>query len=171
MESLQHQHRRWIVLRTRASREAWAEENVAALGVQTYLPRILERQRRNDQKLAVAVPLFPSYLFALVDQWRHLLTVFGVVGVVLRGNEPEFMPSREIERLWQSHSADGLVQLPKPPPTIGVGTSVRIIKGPFCDHVGLVAGMPKHDRVKVLLDFLGRKTDVLLASSDLVIAA
>jgi transcriptional antiterminator RfaH len=164
-------HRRWIVLRTRAYREAFAEEKVAELGIETYLPRILERQRRQDQKLAVAAPLFPTYMFALVDQWRCLLSVFGVVGVIMRGSEPEFMPSREIVRLRSLQTADGLVQLPKPPPEIAPGNEVRILKGPFIDHVGLVAGMREHERVRVLLDLLGRKTDVLIASSDLAIVA
>jgi transcriptional antiterminator RfaH len=163
--------RRWIVLRTRTSREAWAQEHVAACGFQTYLPRILERQRRHEQKLAIAVPLFPSYLFALVDQWRCLLTTFGIVGVVMRGSEPEFMPNREIERMRALHNLDGLVDLPKPPPAIGLNTKVQITKGPFRDHVGIVAGMREHDRVKVLIDFLGRKTDALIASNDLVVAA
>ena len=171
MESLQHQHRRWIVLRTRPSRETYAQENVSALGFECYLPRILERQSRNGQKVSIAAPLFPTYLFVLAERWRVLLTTFGVVSVIMRGSEPDCIPNRIIADLRQRETPDGLIELPKPKQGIALHSKVRILKGPFRDHVGIVAGMRDHQRVRILLDFLGRKTDILIASADLQIEA
>src|SRR5262245_42886179 len=163
-------HKRWIVLRTRAQREAWALENIILKGFDAYLPRVLERQHQQRQKLAVAVPLFPTYMFCLVDRWRDLLSIFGVVGVVMRGTEPDFVPNRIIADI-RARETDGLVVLPKPPQTIGANSQVRVTKGAFRDHIGIVAGMREHERCKVLIDFLGRKTDVLISKADLVLAA
>jgi transcription antitermination factor NusG len=81
------------------------------------------------------------------------------------------MPTREIARLRAMQTPDGLVQLPKPKAEIGPGTEVRILKGAFLDHVGIVEGMRSHDRVNVLLELLGRRVETLIASCDLVAAA
>jgi transcriptional antiterminator RfaH len=163
-------HRRWIVLRTRAGREGYALENVVGHGTEAYLPRILERQNHYGQKLAVAVPLFPTYLFVYVDRWRDLLSVFGIIGVIMRGSDPDFVPNRVITEI-RARESDGLVVLPKAKPQIGLNSTVRVTNGPFRDHTGIVAGMREHQRVRVLLELMGRKTDVLFAERDLALVA
>jgi transcriptional antiterminator RfaH len=163
-------HRRWIVLRTRAGRETWALENVEGHGFKAYLPRILERQNHYGQKLAIAAPLFPTYLFVFADRWRDLLSVFGIIGVIMRGTEPDFVPNRVIAEI-RARESDGLVVLPKAKPQIGINSTVRVTNGPLCGHVGIVAGMREQQRVRVLLELMGRKTDVLFAERDLALVA
>jgi transcription antitermination factor NusG len=170
MDGSSGSYARWIVVRTRVARENWALENVAAQGFEAYLPRIIEKQNRNGQKVAIAVPLFPTYLFVLAHQWRVLLSTFGVVSVIMRGSEPDALPKRVIEELKSRQNADGFVELPKAQ-TIQTGSKIRIIGGPFRDHVGVIAGMRENHRCRVLVDFLGRKTDVLIGAGELVLAA
>jgi transcription antitermination factor NusG len=163
--------KRWIVCRTRGGRENWALENATAQKFECYLPKILERVTFNEQKLAVARPLFPSYMFVLADRWRVLLSTFGIIGIIMRGSEPDSLPNRVINDLRQREGDDGIIVLPKPKAVLGPNSQVQILKGPFAGHVGVIANMRPHERARVLLDFLGRKTDVLIANSDLAIAA
>jgi transcription antitermination factor NusG len=163
--------KRWIVVRTRGGRENWALENATAQEFECYLPKILERVTFNNQKLAIARPLFPSYMFVLADRWRVLLSTYGIVGIIMRGSEPDCLPSRVIHDLREREGEDGIIVLPKPKPVLGPKSEVQILKGPFAGHIGVIANMRPHERAKVLIDFLGRKTDVLIANSDLAIAA
>jgi transcriptional antiterminator RfaH len=165
-------HSRWIVLRTRTGREAWAMENAIALGFTCYLPKVLEAHRRNGVKTMTAAPLFPAYLFtAITDQWRILLNTYGVIGVILRGAEPDTIPKAVIENLRSRETPDGFIQLPKKAPMLGVNSKIRVNSGPFAGHAGLVTGMPGHQRCRVLLDFLGRKVTVLIQEANVSIAA
>jgi transcription antitermination factor NusG len=166
-----HANKRWIVCRTRGGRESWALENATAQHFECYLPKILERVTFNDQKLSVARPLFPSYMFVLADRWRVLLSTFGIVGIIMRGSEPDCLPSRVINELRQREGDDGIIVLPKPKAVLGPNSQVQILKGPFAGHVGVIANMRPHERARVLLDFLGRKTDVLIANADLTAIA
>ena len=50
------------------------------------------------------------------------------------------------------------------------GDQVRIVEGAFADSLALVEGASDHDRVAVLLEFLGRKVRVLVGA-DLIAAA
>jgi transcription antitermination factor NusG len=163
--------KRWIVVRTRGGRENWALENATAQKFECYLPKILERVTFNDQKLSVARPLFPSYMFVLADRWRVLLSTFGIVGIVMRGSEPDCLPNRVIHDLREREGDDGIIVLPKPKAVLGPNSQVQILKGPFQGHAGVIANMRPHERARVLLDFLGRKTDVLIANSDLALIA
>jgi len=165
-------HSRWIVLRTRFGREAWAMENASALGFTCYLPRVLEAHRRKGVKTMIAAPLFPSYLFCSIsDQWRILLNTYGVIGVILRGAEPDAVPRTVIENLRSRETSDGFVQLPKKAEILGVNSKIRVNSGPFAGHFGIVAGMPGNQRCRVLLDFLGRKVTTLIAESAVTVAA
>ena len=49
---------------------------------------------------------------------------------------------------------DGLIELPKAP-GLKPGDHVRIIAGPFSERLALYEGQTSHERVAVLLQFLG----------------
>ena len=49
---------------------------------------------------------------------------------------------------------DGLIELPKAP-GLKPGDHVQIIAGPFSEHLALYEGQTSHERVAVLLQFLG----------------
>jgi transcriptional antiterminator RfaH len=55
-------------------------------------------------------------------------------------------------------------------PAFSPGDQVRIVEGAFADSLALVEGTSEHDRVELLLDFLGRKVRMLVGA-DLIAAA
>jgi transcriptional antiterminator RfaH len=151
----------WIVARTKPSRERWAAENVANQGYDYYFPKIFQ-VRKN---IARAEPLFPCYLFIKTDgSWRVLLSTFGISSVVVFGNSPATVSQQIIDN-FKARETDGCVELPaleECAARFKEGERVRIKEGLFSGHVGVYQGQDPKQREKVLLDFLGRKTSVLL---------
>lgn len=155
---MQGQAQRWIVAKTKPSRDFWAAENVARQGYGFYLPKIYVRNKR----YARAEPLFPSHLFVLVEgSWRFLLSTFGVSGVMLQGSEPAIVATHEIDRLRRLEGADGFIELPGTD-KFKNGEKVRVLDGPMEGRVGVYQGQTGRERVLVLFDFLGRKTPMLI---------
>ncbi len=151
----------WIVARTKAQRESWAAENVARQGYVFYYPRVARRVRGKLGRLMVAEPLFPRYLFVKArNNWHPLLSTFGLAGVVMTAESPSLMPDKVIDELRSREDpTSGLVVLPR----LSEGQTVRVRRGPFGGQSGIYQGSSSIDRERVLLDFLGRKTMVLIA--------
>lgn len=160
----------WFVARTQSNRERWAAENVQRQGHTPYLPIILETHHQkvgHDRiKLFRGRPLFPGYLFVqtIAEQWHFLTGTFGISGVVPGTASRPATVSDSIIQGLRAREVGGVVQLP-PRISFGVGTQVRVTAGAFKDRIGVVDGMPDAARRKVLLDFLGRKTSILVAES------
>lgn len=152
----------WVVARAKSGRESWAVENIIKQGHTPYLPRTLGRRAG----LACARPLFGPYFFVRGVAWHFLLGTFGVAGVVLFGTTPAIIRNDVIANL-KAREVDGLVILPAPPedaPRWKLGSSVRVKGGVFSGNLGVYQGMTPKAQERVLLDFLGRKTSVLIAS-------
>lgn len=162
----------WYVVRTQHLREPWACENLLRQGAEPYLPRIAEKVRRTGTPhLLRARCLFPTYVFVRTEagQWRFLLGTWGVSSLVMCGDLPATLPDTEIAKL-RAREEDGLVKLPERPPLINrfkPNDRVRANNGAFSGFVGLYQGIAPHGRQKVLMDFLGRKTSVLIADEHL----
>ena len=65
---------RWYVVQTQAHAETKACWHLARQGFETYLPRYLKRRRHARRVEMVQAPLFPRYLFVVIDiatqRWR-----------------------------------------------------------------------------------------------------
>jgi transcriptional antiterminator RfaH len=157
----------WVVAQSQPNREQWACENIARLGHQTYFPRISKITLVRGQRIAGSSPLFPRYLFvgSPGGQWRFLLGTWGVAGVVLVGSGPAFVSDQIIADL-RNREQDGLVILPQFRP----GQELRVKDGPFKNERAIYQGSSPKEREEVLLNFLGRKTKVLIARELLEVA-
>jgi transcription antitermination factor NusG len=155
----------WIVVRSKSGRERWAAENISRQGFEFYFPVLSEPKliRSNGalRRVAMARPLFPDYIFVRSsERWRVLLSTFGVMYVLLSGDRPATLFNHEVERL-KSTELDGFVILP--PSRFKRGQHVAVRGGAFDGAQGIYDGLGAKDRVKVLLDVLGRKATVLIA--------
>lgn len=161
----------WFVVRTQPYRERWAAENVARQGALFYLPEVLETVRlvvRGVRKREFRRrPLFPCYLFVKTEgQWHFILTAFGVSAIIPGSNgQPGTIPDRAIQSLREREN-NGVVVLP-PRSAFTAGQQVRLTKGAFSGHVGLYQGHSASDRVRILLDLVGRKVSTIVAENTL----
>jgi len=115
-------------VRSHPQRENFAAECVSQQGYTVFLPRVLQYNGRGAHRLALAKPLFPSYLFVGIEsRWRPLLSTFGVAAVIMAGESPGIVPPSVIEQLRTRLDVDGLVRLPRRQ----CGDRVQIMRGPF----------------------------------------
>lgn len=164
----------WIVAKTHSQRETWACENIARQGGTPYLPRISERVRIKSNSGAHYIYrarcLFPCYVFVRIDgAWRYLLGTFGVSGIITSGGGlPALLADKIIEEIKSREDDSGLVQLPELPRNrqqFRPGARVRISQGNWSGYTGIYDGTGPQERQRILLDFLGRKTTVLIGAS------
>jgi len=131
-------------------------------GYQIYNPQIREQRRRYGRKITSLSQLFPAYVFVLiVSGWWDARWSPGVVRLVMDGLVPARVPDAVISEI-RGRERNGFVELPKPRGLV-LGSKVRLVSGPFCDRIGLVAGLRAHERVLVLLNLLGGQQRVDLA--------
>ena len=150
----------WIVAQTIARRENVAARYIVNAGLEVFDPKVSMHGR--------IVALFPGYLFVrIVDHWRIVAKTAGVLSLIMSGEKPARCPEREIDKI-KAMMHNGLVRLPLPKKTapFTAGQDVRIVSGPFCGFDAIYDGMNKHERECVLLEILGRKVRVEIASSD-----
>ncbi len=155
----------WCVVQTKPREEARAEFNLKRQGFDAWLP-FMERSRRHARKIDTArVPVFPGYLFVEMDMertnWAPINSTFGVARLLVEGARPSVLPNGFITGLRASLSKDGLVALTLD--NIETGAAVRLVSGPFADLTATVLELSSRERVKVLLDVLGRQVTTFVS--------
>lgn len=164
---------RWYVVQTQPHGETKAVGHLKRQGFETYLPRYLKRRRHARRIEIVEAPLFPRYLFVRIDvsaqRWRCIHSTVGVSRLVCNGEEPTPVGDPVISALREREGTDGLVRL-EPRRRFAPGEQVRILDGALASCLGLYEGMADADRVKVLLDLLGRKVRVVVDDLSIVAA-
>lgn len=147
----------WVVAQTKPQRELYAAENLARQEYEHYLPRVLVYH--TDR--AYAVPLFPSYIFVHIkDRWLSLLSTYGITRLIMSGPTPAIIPQHEIDKL-RAREEQGFVNLNKIE-RFRPGQVVHIKKGLYAGMEAIYDAPSPRERAQVLMDYLGRKTKVLI---------
>jgi transcriptional antiterminator RfaH len=153
----------WFIARTKAQREAYAQENLEIRRLDVFLPRVIEVdfENRNIARRRPA-PLFPGYLFIRMnfplDYYRVIWTP-GVRDLVALGSGPVPIGDAVVESIRCRCDNSGVVRLPPAP--WSPGDRVEIPSGPFAGLLATVVSvMPRRRRVKLLIDFLAQQTPV-----------
>jgi transcriptional antiterminator RfaH len=80
---------RWFLVHTQPKSERKAELHLGAQGFRTHVPQIQKTIRHARQLRTVQAPLFPRYLFLILDlgrdRWRSVYSNRGLISVHLRG--------------------------------------------------------------------------------------
>jgi transcription antitermination factor NusG len=135
-------------------------------GIETYLPTVMRKVRRSDRPDRIVY--FPCYLFARIDFEEVPLSSVawmpGVRRIVSSGSRPAIVADELVgvirERLGGVEEV-GYGKFRK-------GDRVRIESGPMRDLIAIFdRPTSAADRVRVLLDVMGRMTPVELDYSDL----
>jgi transcriptional antiterminator RfaH len=153
----------WFCVRSQRRNEHIAAANLQKQGIPVVNPRIRFRRPTVRGPVWVTESMFPTYLFARFDWERALSAVqhtFGVSGVVHFGFFWPVVPDEIIEELQLIIGPEGIRLVE---PAVRVGDAVEVATGAFEGFRGIVTRvMPAKDRVAVLLQFLGRETNVEL---------
>ena len=149
---------RWYVVHTLPLSELRAEANLANQNFRTFLPKRHKTIKHARRMMTVEAAFFPRYLFVALDltrhQWRCINGTFGVSRLVTRGGEPHSVPVGIVEALVASSDDRSILQLG---PRLKIGGPVRVMAGPFADHLAILDHLDDSGRVRVLLELLGRQ--------------
>jgi transcriptional antiterminator RfaH len=160
----------WFCLRARPKHEHIAARHLQQMtGVEVFLPRIRFRRKTRQGPAWVTEALFPNYLFARFD-WAHSLRRVhhapAVSGVIRFGDRWPTVPDSAIDEL---RALFGEHQIRVLSSEMNVGDNVEIVEGAFHGLRAVVTRItPGRERVKVLLDFLGRQTTVEVPAGSLI---
>jgi transcriptional antiterminator RfaH len=151
----------WYCLRSQPKHEHIAAAHLRMLeGVTVFCPRIRFRRPTRQGLVWVTEAMFPGYLFAqfeLAEMHRQVRYAHGVSGIVQFGGR---YPTVEEAALLQLRNTTGVAEVKELSYTLSQGDEVKILNGAFTGLEAVVTQvLPAKERVKVLMDFLGRKME------------
>ncbi len=160
---------KWFAVQTKPRAEQKAISFLSLKAIPTFLPRLLVHRRHGSRRWQVLEPLFPSYVFAqfapdppLIDKVRWTPGVKKVLG---DEEAPIPVPEEAILLLQERVGERGFIV---PGLTVYPGIRVRFKNGPLAHLEGIVErSLSRADRVRVLLDLLGRQVPVEVDESGL----
>ncbi len=153
----------WFVARTKPNREDYAQRTLGLRGLGVFLPRIIELDCYvGGVPRQQPAPLFPGYLFVHMDlfaDYQRVIWAPGVRELLCLGDGPVPIEDVVIEQLRMRCDPNGLVYMSPGP--WNQGDQVEIADGPFAGLLATVETvMPRRRRIKLLIDFLARRTSV-----------
>jgi transcription antitermination factor NusG len=170
----------WIVAQTEAQREHVAARYLKLKEFESYLPKILVEIGAR----ARVVPLFPTYLLVRIEEhWWPVRWTIGVLRVLLIDDtKPAVVSDKFVALIRKCEGQDGIVRLPKFTGEVDklAGESPHksrsnltpgepvMIRGAssFAGRIGIYDGQSGPERVRVLLNMLGRQVPVSLHTSE-----
>ena len=154
---------RWYVVRSQPHREALAKRQLENQNYRVFLPQYFKSRRHARKFETVLAPLFPRYLFVILDltrdRWRSVNGTYGVDRLLMRGGEPEAVPHGLVEQLVEFAEGDGAVRFR---PSLQEGQAIRVTAGPFAQLVGKLEHLDDQGRVRVLLEMMGGTVPVVV---------
>src|SRR3954466_4716419 len=129
---------RWYVVQTRPHAELEAQEHLRRQGFTTYLPKLIKSRRHARRVETVSRPLFPRYLFVLIDtanqRWRAVRSTMGVISLVGGEEGPTPLRPGVVEALREQEGEDGFFHAWAA--TFSPGAAIRVMDGIFSSCLG-----------------------------------
>ncbi len=138
-------------------------------GVETYCPRIRFQRSTRRGKVWFVEALFPSYFFARfnpAESKRAVSHSQNVIRIVDFGGSMQSVPDRVIEQIREEMEGTEVREIQV---AMQVGDSVEVAEGPMRGLKGIVNSIHNGaERVKILMEFLGRENLVDMEVSKLL---
>ena len=152
----------WFCLKTQTKRESVAAAHLRGLeGVEVFCPMLRYRKATRRGKIWWVEALFPGYVlarFSLETDERAVMYSQGVRGIVRFGGKVPSVPDDFVDALRHEVARQGGEDVLTVGPRITEGEEVELAHGPLGGvRATVVEVLPARERVKVLLEFLGRE--------------
>jgi transcriptional antiterminator NusG len=153
-----HENKVAVTLKQRAEVKGFTDKIF-----QLFIPTQQKVVISEGKKRKVNERLFPGYVYINMlmdeDSWKLVRATQGVTGFVGTGASPTPLPENEVAALMKYVVSDA----PKFEMKFAEGDSVKIIEGPFVDHIGRISEVNEDQgKVKVLVSFFGKEVPLEL---------
>ncbi len=157
----------WYCVKTRPRQERSAKFALRKEpGVELFCPLLRFERARKSGRVRVTEAMFPGYVFARFDYFKHsrlVASANGVSTIVSFGGQPAAVPDDVILELRASVSDGETIEIPT---NLSIGEEVQVVAGPFQGIRAVVTNlMPGRQRVTVLLELLGMEREVEVSDS------
>jgi transcriptional antiterminator RfaH len=156
---------RWYVAMTAPRKERLAESQLDNQLYRSFLPLQLETRRHARKFTTVLAPVFPRYIFVILDlerqRWRSVNGTFGVQRLITDGERPLAVAPGIVETLVQSSDRRGALIYRGD--ELAIGEKVKLVSGPFAGSLGILQRLDGAGRVQILLSLLGGPVNVTAA--------
>ena len=157
----------WFAVQTRYRYEQRVAGDLAAKGVENYLPLLREVHSWKDRQKSLEVPAFGGYLFVRLEETQRnrvrVLETNGVVRLLGNQNGLEAVPDSEIESLQLSLKSGAACTRH---PYLAIGTLLRIERGPLRGLEGRLVRSANALRLVVCVASVGQAVAVEIARED-----
>jgi transcriptional antiterminator RfaH len=166
----------WFCVRAYPKREHMAAGSLRLVeGVEVFCPRIRYRKLTRRGPVWFLEAMFPGYLFAQFDYAPlHNLVRYsnGVIGILHFGKKVVTVGEDVVQSLRaRMGGTEEDVPVIEIDPTVKVGDPVSIAEGAFSGLESVVTQLLSgKDRVRVLIDFLGRQVEAEVSRASVVSA-
>lgn len=161
----------WYAIQTKARQEQLALKNLERQNFHTFLPQLRNPKHVKGSWQERIEPMFPGYLFTQLDfssqDVAPIRSTRGVLGFVRFGGVVATAPSGLVESL-QELNTPNIKQLAQ---LFSKGEQVEVVDGAFAGLSGIVQAQTSLERVVILLELMGRKNEVSVATDHIIPAA
>ena len=160
----------WYCLKSRPKHEHIATAHLRQMpGVEVFCPRLRFKRPTVRGARWFEEAMFPGYLFArfnFLERHKEVGYAMGISGIVRFGTRYASIDDEAVAML-RSHTNDAYIAVIEP--EIREGDHVTIVAGAMTGIEAVVTQfLSGRERVRVLLDFLGRETHAEIAKSDVL---
>jgi len=152
----------WFCLKAEPKREHLAATALRRrFGIECSSPRLRFRKLTRRGPIWFVEAMFPGYVFAKFvysTQHRAVESSHGVRGIVRFGQHLATLPEDTVIALQSKAGTGEVVTIDS---SLKIGQPVHIVEGPFQGlEVVVTQVLPAKERIRVLLDFLGRSLEM-----------
>jgi len=152
----------WFCLKAEPKREHLAAISLRRVfGIECLSPRLRFRKLTQRGPVWFVEAMFPGYLFARFSyptQRRAVESSHGIRGIVRFGDRLATLQEEIVAALQSKVGSDEVVTIDSSPQ---IGQPVHIVEGPFQGlEVVVTQLLPARERIRVLLEFLGRSLEM-----------
>jgi transcriptional antiterminator RfaH len=162
-------NQRWFLVHTLGHKEQQARMHLRIQGFRTYMPQYQRTIRHARQLRTVRAPLFPGYLFVILDlerdRWLSVRSTIGVSRLVGAADRPLAVPQGIVETLIAHANEANLTLFGD---GLQKGQKIRIATGPFAEFIGTLDRLDDSGRVRVLLNMMGSEISISLQRAGVV---
>jgi transcription elongation factor/antiterminator RfaH len=147
---------RWYVATTLPRKEQLAVANLRNQDYRSFMP-LQSVTRRHARKFRIeSAPVFPRYIFVILDverhRWRSINGTLGVQRLIMDGDRPLAVVPGVVETLVVSSDQRGVLLYKSD--ELVVGDRIQLLAGPFSGALGILQRLDGNGRVQLLLDLL-----------------
>ena len=145
----------WFALAVKPQHERAVAEQLAAYGLEAYVPLYRSRRNWSDRVKTIELPLFPCYVFSrfALENRLKVIRMGSVISIVGFGGIPTPISQEEIDFV-RLLAGQGLLITPWA--VLHMGERVRVREGPLCGVEGILVRERGSFRVVVNVEILNR---------------